>query len=520
VNTREHVVHYGCHEVREDAERVISGRVDEAVHVAYFAHVDACDDCRRFHRVLEAVYVGPERPAVPDAAQEREFANIMARVEGRPAVSRGSSRERATPLRFIAPLAVGLCAAASLLVLSLVVPQPHGLEVDLGEPTVFGATPVTATIPDDVGGLGHRSQSFGRVIAGDGSLSVADRSIASEIFAEGTRFEIDGEEAMQVGLVGKVLASFEPGTTGEWTSASSSLIELGVERGLVAVRYDRKPADPVLQIRTPTALVRVIGTVFTVAVADDGRTIVSVLRGKVEVLHPEDQKRIAEVEAGYRFDVEDSTYADLGRPEVAAALPLAGDSDTDIPTNWAVPGLPEDSALRTLAQVVDPTAGARHPKRKAPRTRPRTHETEDLMAKLIAEVENSRLREVHTALERCRDLYADPETRFRAAQCLTRFMQRYGHEEEAVEGLLLIGILRMDFAHDYQSATLYFEDYLRRAPEHANVELARYKLVIASVEAGKIADGRKRAEDYLGRYPDGRHVGQILQRFPELKSRI
>ena len=92
--------------------------------------------------------------------------------------------------------------------------------------------------------------------------------------------------------------------------------------------------------------------------------------------------------------------------------------------------------------------------------------------------------------------------------------------EDAVEGLLLLGTLRMDFAHDYQSATRNFEQFLRRAPQHPKAELARYKLVLATIDAGYIDSGRKYARTYLRYYPDGQYVGRILQRFPELKSAL
>ena len=47
-----------------------------------------------------------------------------------------------------------------------------------------------------------------------------------------------------------------------------------------------------------------------------------------------------------------------------------------------------------------------------------------------------------------------------------------------------------------------------------------YKLVLCSIEAGKVTEGRNRGRAYLERYPDGRYVGLILQRLPELKSAI
>ena len=54
--------------------------------------------------------------------------------------------------------------------------------------------------------------------------------------------------------------------------------------------------------------------------------------------------------------------------------------------------------------------------------------------------------EVHRELERCRELYAAAGTRFLAAHCLSKFLHKFGDNPNAVEGRLLLGILRMDFA--------------------------------------------------------------------------
>jgi hypothetical protein len=327
-----------------------------------------------------------------------------------------------------------------------------------------------------------------------------------------------------------------------------------------------------LQVRTPSAIVRVVGTVFTVTVTEE-RTTVSVLRGKVEVIDPSNGRPLGEVEAGFRFDVGDSSYRDVGRQDVAAALPLSEQSELlvtisdagelmfeepgrelgQIPRAWTVPGLSDDPAQRILERVLDPDARTRSSDptgvqvgvqvgvRAAPRPEraaashkntnagisagmiPIRDNGEAATRELIAKQgrrERERQGQVEARLERCRVLQAEPQTRFRAARCLGDFMSELGDEPEAVEGLLLLGTLRMDFAHDYQSATRNFEEFLRRAPLHPKAELARYKLVLAAIEAGYIPHALQLGLAYLRHYPDGQYVGRILQRFPELKSEI
>ena len=99
-------------------------------------------------------------------------------------------------------------------------------------------------------------------------------------------------------------------------------------------------------------------------------------------------------------------------------------------------------------------------------------------------------------------------------------MRDYDEEPGVVEALLLIGILRMDFAHDYQAANLHFEEFLRRAPDHPKAELAHYKRWLASTESGQIPRALERGKAYLKRYPHGQYVGRILARYPELKDEL
>ncbi len=531
---------YGCQEFREDSERVIGERAETSIADRYHHHMRGCAGCRRADRLLRAAYLGPILPELGDRQRTREFSAIMRRHKRRPA---NFIRTGALSAGIAA-----LFATAAVLTLSLVAPNfmtdlrsidEESSGVEIARPT--WADKNRSTIPMLRKGGINRVRTFGRIVAGDARLSTdSGLRISHENLSEGTHFEIDHTDPMQMALVGKILASLEPGSRGDWSKASSSLIELNLDQGMLAVRYDRIAEDPILQVRTPTSIVRVVGTVFTVAVDPAGDTVVSVLRGKVEVLDPDKGHRIAEVSAGSRYDVANSAYGDLGRIEVAAALPLSNQTreemlgmaeevprlaDGEIPANWVVPGLSDDPSKRTLAFVMDPRIApanghALPPRRASTKQQPLPNQSEDLIAELLNDMALSRRQEINRSLDVCRDLIASPENRFRAANCLTGFMDKYGELPESVEGLLLIGMLRMDFAHDYQSATIYFERFLRRAPEHQHAQLAMYKLVLASIESGRVSEGHARGRIYLERFPDGRYVGLILQRLPALKSAL
>jgi hypothetical protein len=530
---------YGCQEFREDSELVLGGRAQPGLVSMYQAHRQSCSDCMRFHRVLRATYEGPQFAAAPDRAQRtREFAEVLRRVD--------EERPRPWYLRLAAPVGItALSATAAALAVSLfapsnLVPMPLSSQVaSLGDDTHVQTSEIRIPLQEDQGGIEHQAQSFGRVVAGTGVLTDDDANlVTADTFSTGTHFRVVGPDSLQLGLVGKILANIEPGSRGHWDTASPGLIELTLDRGMLAMRYERREADPILEVHTPSAVVRVTGTVFTVAVDAQGSAVVSVLRGEVEVLEPGTRRLLADVEAGYRFDVASSSYGDVGRAEVAAALSLSMEYELDgtlhadgqIPESWAVPGLVASGDMRRLDQVISalpPSQGEDElmldgdtlDRRKLRRRRP-VDEGDDLLESLIEETQRARQAKLTADLQRCRELYASAETRFRAASCLTSFMRKYGDEPGAVEGLLLIGILRMDFAHDYQAANLYFEEFLRRAPDHPKAELAMYKRWLASTESGKIPEALTRGKQYLQRYAHGQYVGRILARFPELKDAL
>jgi hypothetical protein len=530
---------------------MLSDRATPAVRERYDEHLHSCRECRRMHRALFAVYEGPLVPMPPvGVREEKEFHSILRRMK----------TERPEPWyrRWAVGVTVGgLATAAAVLTLTLFDVAPEVLSLpqhdDAPAPLAGFSSPhaMGDAALDNEGGIDHPAQSYGRVVGGYAEIEQpGEQGSNTNTFSVGTRFHVSGDDSLQVGLVGKIVANFTPRSEIEWSAASPSLLELEVVRGVAAVRYDRRPSDPVLQIRTPSAVVRVIGTVFTVQVDERDNTIVSVLRGQVEVLHPKTNRLLAEVESGYRFDVAKGTFDDPGKFEVEAALPLSndpGDEDGDgserlaladgrIPPTWNVPGLPSDAQYRTLDYVpthergatVGPVAMARPERAAGSRsTTTSRHESrrvddegEDLIERLVRDAELTRRKELRGSLEKCRGLYESHETRYLAAKCISTFIDKYGEDPLAVEGFLLVGMLRMDYALDYDAAEVAFQTFLRRAPNHPSAELALYRMWLASTENGHINEAIDRGRKYLVRYPNGKYVGKILQRFPELKSAL
>ena len=552
---------YGCLECQEDAELAVADRLHPALDARYRTHLRACGDCRRMNQLLEAVYRGPD-PASSGlgtlrlSASDREFAAILRRVPA----------ERALPWPQRALHTVGvitLATAAAALALALLLPRQHAaLEgAPLGgiSAALQGVGPGARASARDVDSgseaSAHQAQvDYGRVIAGRGYLSTRGDGppVLTDTFTVGTRFSVELGQSLQVGLLGRILANFEPGTEIEWTQAGSGALDLTLERGHIAVRYERQPTDPVLNIHTPSALVRVVGTVFTVEVDDLGSTNVAVLRGRVEVLNPEDHAFVADVQAGYRFELARMTYGDVGRHDVRVAMPLSDEvpnsrhgrgpghgnsalllssADGTIPRSWVVPGLPAELPLRRLENILtrapQPEFHFDRPSIVRPGARAigslaaaKADDGQSLLDKLVRDAAEARLEQARAALERCKTLYQSAQTRYLSARCLTGFMAAHGDDQDLVEGHLLIGILRMDFANDYTAARLAFQRFIERAPGHPEAELARYRLWLASIEDGDVRGAIDHGREYLRRYPNGKYAGKVLQRFPRLVSEL
>ncbi len=537
----------------------MGNRASAEVRALYEEHLRGCRHCRQMNRLLYAVYEGPVIPPAPTGvAEEKDFHAVLRRMR----------TEKPAPwyhtLTVRGGIAVlGASAAALALSLAGVTPAAFGFgsgdagtvdSVALAGGGTGGDAGAFAGDTGEAPSIKHAAQAYGRVVAGAAAMTDGDGdSSQSNTFEVGTQFEVDANESLQIGLLGKMVANATPGSKVTWVKGTASLVELKIDEGMLAVRYDRAASDPILQVRTPTAVVRVVGTVFTVQVEEDEGSAVSVLRGQVEVLDPVTNQTIAEVESGDRYDVAKGNYDTVGRFEVQSALPIsknASGSDSleaRIPESWHVPGLPSDDANRTLAyvpersrasiidgpsiRVVGTTGngnGSGHASNDAPSeplpvkppARRVENDSDDIIADLMEGAATARRKELLAALRNCRDLYASNETRYLAATCIGRFLKQYDDHPLAAEAYLLRGMLRMDYALDYKTAEVDLETYLRRAPNGRQVEKARYRLWLSATEDGRINEALKRARTYLATYPNGRYVGKIIQRFPELKNSL
>ncbi len=549
----------------------MGNRATAEVRALFDNHLRGCRDCRQMNRLLYALYEGPvvpQTPALtpgqtpgqtasrtPGLAEEKEFHSILRRMRD----------EKPAPWYHTFTLRAGvgvLACSAAALALSLAGVTP----ASLGFTSDDSATSASGVARADMGGTGgsfsgdsgerssirHAAQAYGRVVGGSAVMVDSDGDASrSNTFEVGTRFEVDDNESLQIGLLGKMVANATPGSKVTWVKGSASLVELQIDQGMLAVRYDRDASDPILQVRTPTAVVRVVGTVFTVQVEEDEGSAVSVLRGQVEILDPATNQTVAEVESGDRYDVAKGNYDTVGRFEVQSALPISMDAaaggslEARVPASWHVPGLPTDLKSRTLAYVPERSrtgviegpsirvmgTGGASTRSSSPQPQPEPlpikpaarrveNDGDDIIADLMKGAATARRKELLAALANCRDLYATNDTRYLAATCIGKFLKEYDDHPLAAEAYLLRGMLRMDYALDYKTAEVDLKTYLRRAPNGRQVEKAYYRLWLSATEDGRISVALERAGAYLDAYPNGRFVGKIIQRFPELKSSL
>lgn len=531
----------------------MGNRATAEVRRLYDQHLRGCRDCRQMNRLLHAVYEGPVVPPAPHGvAEEKEFHAVLRRMRD----------EKPAPWYHTFTLRAGigaLAVSATALALSLAGITPASLGFT-SDPNTSAQDGVAMADGSGTGGafngdtgegssIRHAAQAYGRVVAGSAVMVDTDGDASrSNTFGVGTTFEVDDNDSLQIGLLGKMVANATPGSKVKWVKGTASLVELQLDEGMIAVRYDREASDPILQIRTPSAVVRVVGTVFTVQVEEGEGSAVSVLRGQVEVIDPASNQTVAEVESGDRYDVAKGKWEPVGLTEVQSALPISKDAasgslESRVPTSWHVPGLPTDPKHRTLTNVperargvveepirVVGTGGDERPRVAAaappaplpvkPPARKVENDGDDIIADLMEGAATARRKELLAALANCRDLYSANETRYLAATCIGKFLKEYDDHPLAAEAYLLRGMLRMDYALDYKTAEMDLKTYLRRAPNGRQVEKAHYRLWLAATEDGRISVALKRARSYLDAYPQGRFVGKIIQRFPELKNSL
>jgi len=251
-------------------------------------------------------------------------------------------------------------------------------------------------------------------------------------------------------------------------------LELDQTRGTVRYEIERV-AGQRISIEAAGVVVSVVGTVFEVAILEDGLVRVAVERGFVEV---DDGRRKVELGRGEAIAVSASTE----REPIADA-----DAGEDEPRSEEVTAITE----------VDDAAPARD--------RPRSAKANDAKGTAApgggaADGALALLAEIDAARGSGRPAYA--------ARLLERFVREFPKDPRVVSSLFTLGKVERSLAH-HEKAALSFKRCWRRAPRGALAEDARAEEAISWSNAGRADRATRAAGEYLRLYPDGTHQARM-----------
>lgn len=286
---------------------------------------------------------------------------------------------------------------------------------------------------------------------------------------------------------------------------------LRLDTGEIRVHVDPR-ARVDFAIATPSADVRVVGTVFSVGVDAERRTSVVVLRGAVEVAAGDRSVRVR------------------GGSEVAVAAPGAA-----APSEVRAAPAPMLRTLRHLATHLEEAPGAAATATEAtPAASTEAGSSPEAVAP-IADLRQMIARgQPAEARARATERSARPEYAPRRAELLTIVAETYVMERDhrrafdayeevwttspgtttAANATLAAANLALDRLADPARARALYETYIRefpRAPLHETAVLGRCRALAA---AGRAADAASCARAYLATHPDGRLRDQAERLLP------
>jgi transmembrane sensor len=357
-----------------------------------------------------------ERPVPWDEVRQRR---VLARVEATVAARAGERRRR----RWLAG-AVASVAAAAGLVLALAWPRA-------GDPA--HAVPGLAGAPvDDATDPGHAGLAASPSIPWVAwpELRLPDRSVAQ--LRHGARVDVDVQQA--------------------------DLVRLRQHGG--EVRYEVAPdRTRAFVVEAADVEVRVVGTIFTVALADDPpRVTVAVERGLVAVVQGE---REARLRAGDRLSLELD----------ATATPDASATANDV----------------VVVEAGEPTSRP---------SRPSGPSVDALLADADAARAGGDLA--------------------RAAAALSELVRRHGSDPRAYSAYFQLGKVERARGRHAAAAAAFVRCW-KRSPRGPLAEDARAEAAESWHAAGREAEARAAAEGYLARHPGGTHHARMQSLLASLR---
>ena len=480
-----------CRSAELLAADVEMGRASQAERMRVEVHMQRCEPCAaRTERVRALAAVLRAEPVEPTVGDRAIVASALMEAHDQPAP--GSGRARLLPLLAAAAVLIAAgVSAAWLLTQGGSEPAPV---VERGGSTEAPRQPLGPDAPPR-----------------DEPVTVALSGLASP--CPGVTTETGGDARAFV------------------VTAQGELCRLGLDEGELRLSVD--PAAGIdLVVETPTANVRVVGTVFSVGV-EDGFTSVVVYRGTVEVSREEETLRVT---GGHQVGVERDRDAVVRAVEPSALEPLerlAGGSSAAVGAGQE--GISIASRERTgtgsrapgEGEAVEGTEPTEPEEPSQPSAREALEESAPL-ADLRALLGQGSYAE---AREQAQERAERPEYARRRGELFTVIAESYKRERQwqrarhwyeevirvspgtvtAANALVGAADLALQHLGQHADALRLYEAYLEQFPRGALHEEALIGRCRALRAAGRLREARACARAYLATHPDGRQRAPALR---------
>jgi len=324
----------------------------------------------------------------------------------------------------------------------------------------------------------------GLTLAGVGAALLVDRGPDSSSVWENAALESAGD-SISVNLEDSSRIELAAQSRIELAESKADAVKLRLRRGSVRCdvthREGRRFSVEALGIE-----VRVIGTLFNVAIADGGRRVdVSVERGSVEVRALDDAGSYRRISAGERWSVE------LPAPPASATASAAMPAPAPEPPSSAAEARPSRPKDDSRAEA-PPTADRGD---VDPASDPNTATARELF-------------DLANLARRSGDLAA-------AARAYELLLSKYPNDGRAGLAAFELGRLRLERLGNPAGAISALERAMAKAPSPGLREDAMARLVQAYAAIGDGARCRRTRDRYLSEYPGGVHTNAVKSRCPD-----
>lgn len=262
---------------------------------------------------------------------------------------------------------------------------------------------------------------------------------------------------------------------------SDELIKIELTRGSARFEVTKRPSR-LFQVVAAGVLVEVVGTRFVVA-RGDTRVQVNVEQGKVRVRGLE---RIAELQAG---DLADFNTAPVPSDLHEASTPQISDSVKTPDSTVKAPDLTKGSTKRF----------------KVPAHGVRTGPNEAAVGGGAPSVPEASFDELLRAADEARFNH-DPGA---AVAPLQRITRRYRYDDRAALAAFTLGRILADDLNRPRDAADAFADVRTLAPGGPLAEDALAREVETRMRSNDVDRARSLAQEYVRRYPHGRHLRSV-----------